>query len=230
MTQRSAAKKLTPKGAGRRDEILRKATAEFARRGYHATTITDILDGLSIARGTFYQYFANKRAIFEEILSNLLARFAGSIRPIDIDHPTASPRRQLHDNIVRVLNLVLEDRAMAKIVVAGATGMDPEFDLKVDQFTEAVRAAIIRSLSKGIEMGLVQPVDTELTATLVFGSGKELVRALADQSPDAQNVDEIAEAYIDLFARGLFTPALRDALDDDVESILHTSSGRNPVE
>ncbi|MCZ7583791.1 MAG: TetR/AcrR family transcriptional regulator [Deltaproteobacteria bacterium] len=46
---------LSPRGRQRRDQILRKATKEFAERGYHATAISHILDGLNIARGTFYQ-------------------------------------------------------------------------------------------------------------------------------------------------------------------------------
>src|ERR1700712_1327200 len=47
----------------RSTQIQVVARTLFARRGYHETTIQDILDGAGIARGTFYLHFDSKRAI-----------------------------------------------------------------------------------------------------------------------------------------------------------------------
>jgi len=41
----------------RKNEILDAAQDFFFRKGYESTTIQDILDKLSIAKGTFYYYF-----------------------------------------------------------------------------------------------------------------------------------------------------------------------------
>ena len=48
----------------RRQQILTVARDVFARRGYHAAKIDDIVAAAGIARGTFYLYFEDKRAIF----------------------------------------------------------------------------------------------------------------------------------------------------------------------
>ena len=52
----------------RRQQILLHARDVFARRGYHAAKIDEIVGAAGVARGTFYLYFEDKRAIFEEIV------------------------------------------------------------------------------------------------------------------------------------------------------------------
>ena len=52
----------------RRERVLRAAMQVFAQKGYHATSVGDIIKQAEIARGTFYLYFENKRQIFEAIL------------------------------------------------------------------------------------------------------------------------------------------------------------------
>jgi len=59
--------------ASRRTALLDAAKRRFARRGYHRTSIDDIIDEAGIARGTFYLHFESKRAIFDELVAELLA-------------------------------------------------------------------------------------------------------------------------------------------------------------
>ena len=66
------AKKRTKTGTGkkaaakaeRRNEILVAARDVFARKGYHQATIDDIVKAAGVARGTYYLYFEDKRAVF----------------------------------------------------------------------------------------------------------------------------------------------------------------------
>jgi AcrR family transcriptional regulator len=48
--------------AERRQQILNHARDVFAKRGYYAAKIDDIVTAAGIARGTFYLYFASSRA------------------------------------------------------------------------------------------------------------------------------------------------------------------------
>ena len=61
----------------RRAQILAIAATVFAEKGYHDAKIEDIVARARVARGTFYLYFEDKRAIFEELVS-------GFVRPVDI--------------------------------------------------------------------------------------------------------------------------------------------------
>ena len=56
----------------RRAAVLAVARRLFSQKGYHATSIHDIIEAAEIARGTFYLYFESKRAIFDELLDGLV--------------------------------------------------------------------------------------------------------------------------------------------------------------
>jgi AcrR family transcriptional regulator len=53
--------------AGRRDDIIAAAGRVFASKGYHAATLQDVADELSLTRPAFYYYFKSKQEILEAI-------------------------------------------------------------------------------------------------------------------------------------------------------------------
>jgi AcrR family transcriptional regulator len=61
-------KQLTPRGQQRRDQLIDYATARFAERGYHDTSVADLVSGLGVGKGVFYWYFESKEQLFVEIL------------------------------------------------------------------------------------------------------------------------------------------------------------------
>ena len=52
----------------KRELILDTATKLFANKGYHATSVQDIVAATGLSVGTIYLYFANKEEIFDGIL------------------------------------------------------------------------------------------------------------------------------------------------------------------
>jgi TetR/AcrR family transcriptional repressor of nem operon len=46
------------------DEALNKAVRVFSERGYHATSIDDLIAGMEMASGSIYKAFRDKRAVF----------------------------------------------------------------------------------------------------------------------------------------------------------------------
>lgn len=62
------ARRLTPRGEQRRNELMEFATARFAANGYHSTSVAELVDGLGVGKGVFYWYFDSKEELFMEIL------------------------------------------------------------------------------------------------------------------------------------------------------------------
>ncbi len=58
----------------RRRQLLTAATTVFARRGYRAAGISDIVATAGVARGTFYLYFASKAEVFLAIADDFYDR------------------------------------------------------------------------------------------------------------------------------------------------------------
>jgi TetR/AcrR family acrAB operon transcriptional repressor len=65
---RCTLKKTAAAAAETRQAILKAALAEFSRRGYSATTLDGVARAAGVTRGAVYWHFANKAALYEELL------------------------------------------------------------------------------------------------------------------------------------------------------------------
>ena len=188
----------------RRAQILRHAARLFGEKGYHSTSISDIIGAAGIARGTFYLYFENKRGIFAELVDDLLARLVGRIRTVDTSPGAPSARRQLLDNITRVLELLSTERPLLAILLKGAVGLDSEFDAKLADFYRTIALMIESSLKLGQRIGLVRACDTRVAALAALGALKEvLLDLLHNETERGEELLRLATEVLDLFDRGV---------------------------
>jgi AcrR family transcriptional regulator len=178
----------------RRLQLLRCARDAFAEHGYQAVTVDDVVAAANVARGTFYLYFPDKRAVLDALVDDFLARIGRCIIGIDIASPETSPREQLRQNVERITQLGLSDPAMVKIALRDATGLDPAFDAKIRSFYEALRELLGKSLQEGQENGIVREGDRAVMVSIGLGGLKELmldaVTGALPRSPE-QLVDEL---------------------------------------
>src|SRR5205809_996607 len=63
-----ATRQLTKKGRERRRQLMEYATRRFAEKGYHPTSIDDLVKGIGVGKGVFYWYFTSKEQLLVEIL------------------------------------------------------------------------------------------------------------------------------------------------------------------
>lgn len=192
------------KAPERRAQVLSIARDVFAEKGYHAAKIDDIVARARIARGTFYLYFTDKRAIFGELLDDLLGRLRKSIYRVDLTRDQGI-ELQLRANITRVLGILFEERALTKILVSDAVGLDAGFDEKLLAFYDQVYAVIEGALAEGTRLGVVHPCDPSIAACMVVGSLKEIVyRGIFRRY--YVSVDEAVNALFELHGRAFLRP------------------------
>ncbi|GAC1463976.1 MAG: TetR/AcrR family transcriptional regulator [Ktedonobacteraceae bacterium] len=72
--------------AVRRNEILDVAQRLVYTKGYEQMAIQDILDALSIAKGTFYHYFVSKQVLLEALIERMVDEVELLLNPI-VDDP-----------------------------------------------------------------------------------------------------------------------------------------------
>lgn len=77
------------RGAQTHDSILSSALELFAEKGYHPTTIQDIVATVGISRATLYQYFESKEQLFVELLEVCGAAVVEVIRKLGALGPDA---------------------------------------------------------------------------------------------------------------------------------------------
>jgi AcrR family transcriptional regulator len=184
--------------AERRQQILAAARDVFAKRGYHAAKIDEIVAAAGVARGTFYLYFEDKRGIFEEIVDRAFARLGMAITRVD---PAASVEEQIKDNIRRIVGVLLEDKATTKILLSDAVGLDPGFDRKLLVFYEEVGKMLRESLTDGQALGIVAEGDAQILAVLAMGAMKEILYQVTMRDL-ALGEEQIVEAIYGFLSRG----------------------------
>jgi AcrR family transcriptional regulator len=159
----------------RRQQILSVARDVFARRGYHQTTIDDIALQAGVARGTFYLYFEDKRAIFSDLIDRFASQLSMAIVRIVPDDPQSPVVEQVRENIRRIIGTCLMERSMTKILFTDAVGIDPAFDRKLFTFYDMVVQLLAESLKDGQALGIVDEGEPRVLAYLTIGALKELL-------------------------------------------------------
>lgn len=189
----------------RRAAVLDQARRIFADKGYHATSIDDIIEAAGIARGTFYLYFESKRAIFDELLDELFSTLASSVRRIETGPEAPPPVQQMNATVDRVMQTLAERRELARILLREAVGIDAEFDAKLEQFYGRIEALIISAVQTGQQMQLVRSCDAAMVARCILGSAKELVHwAFVKQDPGQLDLEQLGHELIAFTLKGLF--------------------------
>jgi AcrR family transcriptional regulator len=181
--------------AERRQHILLCARDVFAKRGYHAAKIDEIVAAANVARGTFYLYFEDKRAIFEEIVDRAFARLGMSFVRVDPSDAGRTVAEQIRDNIHRIVTTLLEDRATTKILLSDAVGLDPAFDRKLLVFYEEVGRLLEESLRDGQALGVVADGDTRIMMILTLGALKEMLYQVVMRGLELEEARIVEEIY-----------------------------------
>ena len=100
----------------RRQQILECARDVFSKRGYHEAKIEDIVTAAGVARGTFYLYFEDKRAVFEEIVDRAFAQIGMVIVRVDPKDKGRTLGDQVRENTSRAHSRICWRRSPFSIV------------------------------------------------------------------------------------------------------------------
>ena len=189
--------------AARRQQILEAARDVFAKRGYHQTTIDHVDQEAGVARGTFYLYFEDKRAVLSELIDRFNARIGMAITTIVTEDKTRSVAEQAKENVRAVVTLALNERAMTKILFQDAIGVDPSFDRKLLVFYDEVVQLLTESLHDGQRLGIVADGEPKVLAYMTIGALKELMSQVVTLGLTAASADVLTEQIFAFLSRGV---------------------------
>jgi len=184
--------------AERRQDLLRAARDVFATKGFHDAKIDDIVAAASVAKGTFYLYFPDKRSIFSELVDGLFGRIGAAILHVDLGSDIEA---QVKHNIRAIVAVLLDEPKLTQILLSYATGLDPEFGAKIQSFYSGVKTLLQESLIEGQELGIVAKGDAGLYATFTLGALKEILFETVTFAV-ARPREQIVGDLFDLLERG----------------------------
>ncbi|MCI0546892.1 MAG: TetR/AcrR family transcriptional regulator [Candidatus Rokubacteria bacterium] len=92
------------RGAATRDQILDAAGRLIHLRGYHGTSLDDVLRESGIGKGNFYYYFKSKEDLGHAIIDRIVDAFVDRVLTPAFADEAADPIEQIH----RLLDQVVE--------------------------------------------------------------------------------------------------------------------------
>ncbi len=157
----------------RRQSILAIAREVFLREGYAATSMSAIAAKVGGSKGTLYNYFPSKEALFAAVVQHQCAQDQAELWDMNLETDNVAETMTLLGR--RVLKLMLSDEVLAihRLVVAECTRFPEIGEALYDAGPRQGKRPLIRYMTHCIEKGLLKGDDPERMA---FQAG-ELVMA-----------------------------------------------------
>ena len=209
MSESSLSSRRSRRTAGRpartgdkRERILDAAVRVFAKKGFHATRVSEVANAAGVADGTIYLYFKSKDELLVSLFEDRVERL---LRFLDTELPRrATATDKLRRIIELQLGLLEGERDLAEVVtviIRQSTKLMKEY--AAPKFT-AYLDAIARVVAEGQESGeLRDDVSPHLAARAIFGALDGITMTWALGKADRGGLVRASGQLAELVLRGL---------------------------
>jgi AcrR family transcriptional regulator len=179
-----------------RAAIIAAAREVFADLGYDAAGVRDVIRRTDLASGTFYNYFADKEAVFRAVVDKSAREVRRRLR--DARSGAQTLEQFVGDAYRAWFEFLVEDELMFELMQRNAGPIralfgDPILGSGVQELLDDITAAIDR--------GDLPPHDADYMAGAMAGVALELGVRMAERSP--ADVDGAARFATELFVGGI---------------------------
>jgi AcrR family transcriptional regulator len=193
-----------------REELLDAATAVFARHGYRAATVAEIVSRAKLSKGTFYWHFDSKEDLFAALLDERIDRPTRGLMDVT---KSASPDQATAPVVSRGLAELLQEHWQLVLLLHeywAAAMRDEGLKARYLERQAAVRenlAATLRARHESTGVPITIEAESLATAFIALAEGLSM-QALID--PDARDPGLYGE-ILSLVYDGMVARSKRDA-------------------
>jgi AcrR family transcriptional regulator len=157
----------------RRQQLVEAATRVFARSGYAAADVADIVAEAGVTRGTFYLYFPTKRDIFAAVIERYLDLIGRQAATLPLP-PGLSLRDQFAHAFAQALRWQADHRDLALVALRDGWGADPALTEHLRAAGDRAKASLAATYDRLIAAGHLRPCASRLAASAVGGLLREV--------------------------------------------------------
>jgi AcrR family transcriptional regulator len=194
----------TERAEERRQQIMGAALACFARKGYHKTTMDDIVAESGLSKGTLYWYFESKDELFFSLINSFFLEMQQDIGAIFEQNSSATDKLRalghefasLFQEVAEFLNVFFEFYMQSTL----NEQLNQMFQGMLSQY----RGMIAGIIQEGFKAGEFKEVDADQLAIAVMAAydGLWFYKMLM---PDEVDLDRTSRAFIETLLAGLAT-------------------------
>ena len=182
----------------RRAELLEAARRVFEKGGYHAATVSAIVQAAGLSQGAFYLYFADKKAVFAALQEEMATLLRRRVYWATRDERAPAPR--LEAGLRSYFEFYQEYSEWNRRLLTEGLGIDSSF--------ESRQASLNRTLVQAFEstLGELGAADPVVAGFALIGMAQQLAYAQRfDPAGLPQTPIALAQACARLFCQGAAT-------------------------
>ncbi|WAZ20066.1 TetR/AcrR family transcriptional regulator [Streptomyces cinnabarinus] len=147
----------------RRRQILEGAARCFARNGFHATSMQDVLKEVDLSAGAVYRYFSGKDELIAAIVKGVLAEVRAAFEELTRQSPPPPPDVLVGEVLGRAVGIwgtlsVDDEPVFPRLImqVWAETARNPELAVVMDEVYGVVTTAWVRVAEAYQEAGMMR--------------------------------------------------------------------------
>lgn len=179
------------KGERTRARLLQAAAKEFARQGFDAARISDIVARAEVSQPAFYLYFGSKEAAYAEVINQFRTRLRNAIRsarlPKDLEKDQVADR--VRWSVTTLLDALADDRDLLEVGFYQALAAE---DIKAE-LSEQIAANVAAEQADGFFRKDMPPA---FFADCLIGIVERMARSKSTPSERQQQARFIAELLL----------------------------------
>lgn len=198
-------------GEDRREQILDAALKVFSERGYQETSIEHVCREACIARGTLYQYFADKQTLFRDLIRQRVDRILAHMVPFTRQGLVLPTGRDdvlalLELRIRNIFEVVLRERQTYALLFREAAAKTTGTEDLVRQLDAAMLSLMTEELKAAAQAGHFDVADADFTANFLMGGILKSAQEYVFDAADPRDPAALAATTVRLIGRLLGTP------------------------
>jgi AcrR family transcriptional regulator len=193
----------SPKWQARREAIIDTSAPLFARRGYHATGITELCEANDLGKGALYHYIGSKEALLAAIHDRVMDEvMLGADRVAQAGGSPSAQLAMLGEELLDVIHRYPDHVWVFLHEFPALTGeRAAQFRDRRGVYEQRVEAV----LKDGVETGEFRDLDPWLTARAWLGMHNYTYLWL--KAGGRLSARDVAKPFAEIFMRGIERPA-----------------------
>lgn len=184
---------------GRYEELLETALHLFHKKGFHATSMQDIAEGMGLRKASLYHYIDAKEDLLVSIYQRTIAEYG---RRIDsIVHGDGPASQRLRQAVASHLESIILHADMFSVYLSEDRSLPEAHRHSVREASREYRMKFETIIRQGIEAGEFKELDPHVTALVILGACNWVPQW---HSPSGKmTTEEIVDLFAEVFLEGL---------------------------
>ena len=174
------------------DEVLDKAAALFATKGFAATSLKDVADAVGLSRSSIYYYYPNKDALLAALIEGVTLPVANIFRDVD---QTMAPRSRIREVVRRLVLWVADPKTHFRLMDQSEAELPPAISKAHIDSKRRILSEMVKLIDAAIQAGEARAVDPRIAALSIIGMA--MWTAWWFQPRHGPGIDEVSTTIAD---------------------------------